>query len=246
MNARNEPRNSPRNDPRNDHCLTCPTRQYCVGAELDEARLLALGACVRPSAPLRKGDYLYRAGDPAEGCFVVRSGTYKRFSVSATGEEHVTGFHYPGDVIGLAGLATGRQADSAIALETATACRVRNESLPVLWSIGGGASLLRLVGEHEEHATEARIGLTQSKADCRVARFLLDLSQRMARHGRSADVLPAPMSRTDLASYLGMTLESLSRVFSRLSRAGLISATRTEITLHSRDQLETIAYHFAD
>lgn len=138
------------------------------------------------------------------------------------------------------------QEESAIAIETGTACRVRPEVLPTLWNLGGGESLLRLLGEHDRQATAARIALSQSKADCRVARFLLDLSERMQEHGRDARVLPAPMSRTDLASYLGMTLESLSRVFSRLSRAKLISATRTEITLLQPDQLQTLAYHLAD
>jgi CRP/FNR family transcriptional regulator, anaerobic regulatory protein len=201
---------------------------------------------VRPSAPQHRGDYLYRAGDRADGCYVVRSGVYKSFAVHAGGEEYVTGFYYPGEILGLPGLATGTQEESAVAIETATACRIRPEALPTLWSLGAGRSLLRLLGEHDRQATTARITLSQSKADCRVARFLLELSERMSMHGRDPLVLPAPMSRTDLASHLGMTLESLSRVFSRLSRAKLISATRTEITLQAPEQLQNLAYHLAD
>jgi CRP/FNR family transcriptional regulator len=208
--------------------------------------LRALGECVRPSAPHRRGDYLYRAGDPSDGCFIVRSGVYKTFAVNTGGEEYVTGFYYPGEILGLPGLARGTQEESAVAIETGTACRVRSDTLPALWSLGGGESLLRLLGTHDRLATAARITLSQSKADCRVARFLLELSERMSAHGRDPNVLPVPMTRTDLASYLGMTLESLSRVFSRLTRARLISATRSEVTLHAPEQLQTLAYHFAD
>lgn len=232
--------------PVSGHCATCPTRHYCLGAGLGADALNALGECMRPSPPLHRGGYLYRAGDPTDGCYIVRSGVYKTFAVNESGEEYVTGFYYPGDVLGLPGLARGVQEESAVAIETGTACRVRPEVLPTLWTLGGGESLLRLLGEHDRQATAARIGLSQSKADCRVARFLLELSERMQEHGRDARVLPAPMSRTDLASYLGMTLESLSRVFSRLTRARLISATRTEVTLLQPEQLQTLAYHLAD
>lgn len=228
------------------HCASCPTRQLCLGADLDAEALHELGECMRPSPPLHKGDYLYRAGDLADGCFVVRSGVFKSFAVNAGGEEYVTGFYYPGELLGLPGLARGVEEESAVAIETATACRVRADMLPRLWSIGSGTSMLRLIGEHDRQATTARIGLSQSKADCRVARFLIDLSERMQTQGRDPHVLPAPMSRTDLASYLGMTLESLSRVFSRFSRAKLISASRTEVTLHAPDQLQALAYHLAD
>lgn len=228
------------------HCDSCPTRQFCLGAGLDIGALLELGECMRPTAPLHKGDYLYRAGDPADGCFIVRSGVFKSFAVNTGGEEYVTGFYYPGEVLGLPGLARGVEEESAVAIETATACRIRADTLPRLWSIGSGAALLRLIGEHDRQATAARIGLSQSKADCRVARFLIDLSERMKAHGRDAEILPVPMSRTDLASYLGMTLESLSRVFSRFSRTHLISATRTQVTLHAPEQLQALAYHLSD
>jgi CRP/FNR family transcriptional regulator len=227
-------------------CEFCPTRQLCLGADLDADALHALGDCIRPSAPMRKGDYLFRAGDPVNGCFIVRSGVYKSFAVNTGGEEYVTGFYYPGELLGLSGLADSVQQESAMAIETGTACRVPIDALPQLWSLGTGRSLLRLLGRNGQQATEARISLSQSKADCRVAQFLLNLAERMQVQGRDPRVLPAPMSRTDLASYLGMTLESLSRVFARLSKAGLISATRTEITLHSPDQLQTLAYHLAD
>jgi len=230
----------------NGQCLTCPTRLLCLGAGLEADGLRELGECMHPTAPQHKGEYLYRSGDPANGCYIVRSGVYKTFAINAGGEEYVTGFFYPGEVLGLPGLARGSHEESAIAIDTGTACRLKTEMLPALWSLGGGDSLLRMLGEHDRQATIARISLSQSRADCRVARFLLELSDRMVTQGRDPLVLPVPMSRTDLASYLGMTLESLSRVVSRLTRTGLITATRSQVTVLAPEQLRTVAHQLAD
>jgi CRP/FNR family transcriptional regulator, anaerobic regulatory protein len=224
-------------------CQECPTRQLCLAAGLDHAALGELAACVKPSAPMAKSEYLYRAGDPAEGCFVVRSGAYKTFTISASGEEYVTGFYFPGELLGLAGQASGDHRESATALMTSTACRVHLEDIPALWSIGSGPSLLRLMGQAERLGSDDHVNLSQTRADARVAGFFVSLARRMQHQGRDALRLPTPMSRTDLANYLGMTLESLSRVLARLSKSGLISATRDEITVRAPSDLEALATH---
>jgi len=222
-------------------CQECPTRLLCLAAGLDRPALERLAACMKPSAPLAKGDCLFRAGDPAGGCFVVRSGAFKTVAISAAGEEYVTGFYFPGELLGMAGQASGEHRESASALMTSTACRVQFEDIPTLWHIGSGQSLLRLIGQTERLSSEDRINLSQSRADARVAGFLLALSRRMRHQGRDPQRLPAPMSRTDLASYLGMTLECLSRALSRLSHAGFISAARHEITLQTPSELKALA-----
>jgi CRP/FNR family transcriptional regulator, anaerobic regulatory protein len=224
-------------------CQDCPTRQLCLAAGLDSHALEQLGECVRPSAPMSKSALLYRAGDAAEGCFVVRSGAYKTFAISASGEEYVTGFYFPGELLGMAGQASGEHRESAMALMTSTACRVRLQDMPTLWSIGSGESLLRLMGQTERLGADVHVNLSQSRADARVAGFLVTLARRMRHQGRDAQRLPVPMSRTDLANYLGMTLECLSRVLARLVKARLISTTRTEIAVHAASDLEALATH---
>jgi CRP/FNR family transcriptional regulator, anaerobic regulatory protein len=228
------------------HCESCPTRHLCLAEGLEGEQLQALATCVRPCAPMHKGDYLFRAGDPADACFVVRSGAFKTFVVNEFGDEYITGFYYPGEILGTSGFAAGVHDESATALDTATTCRVRIEVLPDLWSIGTGPALLRLLGRHDRQATEDRINLTRTRADARIARFLLNLSGRMKHQGRDPAVLPTPMSRTDIANHLGMTLESLSRVIARLSRARLITAARTEITLNDAERLHALACQLDD
>ncbi len=225
------------------HCHECPTRRLCLAAGLQGEALDELGTCVRPSAPMSKGEYLYRAGDVAGACFVVRSGAYKTFALSASGEEYITGFYFPGELLGLSGQADGCYRDSAVALETSTACRVRLEDVPALWRIGGGDSLLRLVGQAERMSADDHMNLSQSAAGARVAGFLMTLSRRMKQQGRDPRVVPTPMSRTDLANYLGMTLECLSRVLARFAKAGLVTASRAHVTLEDPDQLKALAVH---
>jgi CRP/FNR family transcriptional regulator len=164
------------------------------------------------------------------------------FVANADGDVFVTGFHFAGDLIGIDSLGAEQHAESAIAIETATVCRVSIEQMARLWSLDGpGAALLRLLGRHERYATASRVTLGQCGAERRVARFLLDLAARMRERGRDARRLPLPMRRTDLASHLGMTLESLSRVFAKLTRDGLIRAGRTEVALEAPAELQLIA-----
>jgi CRP/FNR family transcriptional regulator len=224
-------------------CLECPTRRLCLAAGLNGEAIESLSECVHPSSPMSKGDLLYRTGDAATDCFVVRSGAYKTFAIRASGEEYVTGFYFPGELMGISGQAVGEHRDTAMALETSTACRVQLDDVPSLWSIGSGRSLLRLMGRAEQMSVDDHVNLSQSAADARVAGFLVTLSRRMKHQGRDPLHLPTPMSRTDLANYLGMTLECLSRVVARLGKAGLVTATRAHITIESPDQLMALAGH---
>lgn len=192
---------------------------------------------------MTRGDYLYRTGEPAHDCFVVRSGAYKTVLLSGSGDEHVSGFYFPGELLGLAAQANGVHRETAVALETSTACRVPLAEIPRLWRIGSGPALLRLMGDNGQRNADDHMNLSRSAADERVAGFLMALAARMRRQGLDSRHLPLPMSRTDLANYLGMTLECLSRVLTRLSSAGLITASRTRVSLEQPAQLSALAEH---
>lgn len=202
-----------------------------------------LTALVRPGAPVTRGHHLYRAGETATDCFVVRSGAFKTTALSADGREQVTGFHFPGEIVGFSGQADGTHHETVIAMETSTACQVPVAALPELWRIGGGPSLLRLIGQTERRHAHDCVNLGQPAADARVAGFLVRLARRMAHLGRDSSCLPLPMSRTELASYLGMTIECLSRVLARFTRGKLVTAERRQITLHEPAGLAALAPH---
>lgn len=216
-----------------------------MARDLSSAAQSMLGEMVATSAPMDRGDYLYRAGDTARAWFVVRSGVYKTINDTADGEEYVTGFYYPGEILGLEGAAAGRYEESAVALGSATACAVVLDNLPRIWALGAHRSILRLIAEHERNEKSLRINMSQSRADVRIAGYLKLLMERTARLGFDPTCLAMPMSRTDLANHLGLTLECVSRVLSKWRRAGVIDTDRSTLRVLRPDELRTTAYHIA-
>ena len=112
-------------------------------------------------------------------------------------------FTIPGEILGLDGPATGSHSDTAVALTASTACDLGLDKLPEIWGLGAGASLLRLIAEHERNESMLRINLSQSRAEARIAGFLKLLMDRTERLGFDPTMLSMPMSRTDLANHLG-------------------------------------------
>lgn len=226
-------------------CALCPTRGLCIARDLSEASLGVLDEIVATSLPMAKGEYLYRAGDAADAWYVVRSGVYKTIVDTADGDEYVTGFYYPGEIVGLEGAADGRFGESAIALGSATACAVVIANLPRIWALGGDRSILRLIAEHERNEKALRVNMSQSRAEVRIAGFLKLLMERTGRLGFDPTCLAMPMSRTDLASHLGLTLECVSRVLSRWRRSGVIDTDRSTLRILKPDALRSTALHLA-
>lgn len=225
----------------NDHCATCPARRLCLARELDGQALEALGHHLSPPVALQRGEYLYRHGDMTDVVHVVRSGAFKTVFVTRTGDEHVTALHFPGELFGLGGFSLGMHSESAIALDTSSVCRVRTSDLPALWSLGCDRSFLHLVGLQEMTGRLVRMRLSEPSAATRIASFLVERAHRQQRAGLSAETIYMPVSRTDLANYLGMTLECLSRTLGRLSRAGYCSTHRSSIDILQPEALATLA-----
>jgi CRP/FNR family transcriptional regulator len=226
-------------------CRVCPTRHVCTARGLDPDALDRLSDCIDTTRALGRNDHLYRAGDSADSCFVVRSGVFKTLLVSAGGDETVTGFHYPGELIGFSALAAGTHQESAQAIASSTACRIRYSTIRDLFACGAGNALLELLAEREQNDRLQAINLRQSKADHKIAGFFSLLMLRLERLGYSSTTLPMPMSRTDLANHLGLTLECVSRLLGKWKRAGVISTERDLVRVHKPGEIATLAYHLA-
>lgn len=226
-------------------CTLCPTRAVCVAADLNDVALDQLDGCVTTSDPLKRGDILYRSGDRSEHCYLVRSGAFKTTETTGAGEEYVTGFAFPGELLGLSGLQGENFEETTTALASATVCRIRRSELPRLWTLGAGPALLRLIGEHERLRIAAQVNLCQSRAPARIAGFLHLMTRRFSKLGFDPNHLPLPMSRTDLATYLGLTLECLSRVLSTWRRAGVIDTSRDLIRILKPAELANSAPHLS-
>ena len=221
-------------------CSTCAFSEACLSQGMDKRALGDLHMLVEHVGPLHAGEHLFREGDPFEAIAAVRAGTVKTYVVDAEGNEHVLGFHLPGEVIGLNAIDGEHYPCNAIALDTVMLCRFSFPKMAVLATRLPGLQrhLFRLLSRDIGRAT---LLAGDWSADQRMAAFLVAFSQRLAARGFSPRRFQLTMARTDIANYLRLAPETVSRVLRRFQREGLLSVDRRELELLDRDQLEALA-----
>jgi CRP/FNR family transcriptional regulator len=173
---------------------------------------------------LRKGNVLYRAGDRFNALYAIRTGSSKSVLLARNGQEQVTGYHMAGDAIGTDGIGTGKYACQATALEDIAVCRLPFEDVESLARSSDQFrhNLYALLCRENARAQMLMIVLGTMRAEQRLAVYLLDLSGRHQACGYSSCEFVLRMSRREIGSYLGLTLETVSRLFSQFTRDGLI------------------------
>jgi len=191
-----------------------------------------------------KGDVLYNVGDPIRAVYAVRVGTFKTRVTIEDGRSQVLGFRLPGEILGIDSLMQPTHGTAAIALEDSSLCMISSETLR-FWLADIPALrqrlLLALLQEtHQDRTLLTMLGLMS--ADERMAGFLLSLSDRFAARGFAASEFMLRMTREDIGSYLGLKLETVSRVLSRLAGAGIIEVRSRHIEILDRAALRR-RYH---
>ncbi|MGY6519848.1 MAG: helix-turn-helix domain-containing protein [Lysobacteraceae bacterium] len=225
-------------------CAQCSLQQLCLPAGIGAEDLKRLDEVVRKRRPLGRGDALFRVGSPLGSLFVAREGAFKTVALSEDGTEQVIGFHLPGELLGLDALGEGVHRCDAHALEPAEVCEVPLDELGAIAARIPSLhqQLLRVIGQSmgRDHDHLAMMG--RRHANERVALFLHGLSERLQRLGRDPDHLTLPMSREEIASYLGLVIETVSRTFSRLQDEGVISVRGRKLQVLDRARLDLIAH----
>lgn len=221
-------------------CETCSVRQMCLPGGLEMEGDTVLRKLLMGARRLRKGQRLYVAGEPFQFLYAVRFGTLKSTLPLASGCDQVTGFHLAGDLLGLDGPATGQHPTGAIALENTDTCAISYAQL--LEACAESRPLRRRVGQLmaaqlvREHGTLELIA--RSHTEARVAGFLLFMAQSMRLRGYSAREFQLRMSRAEIGSYLGMSLETVSRSLSAFARVGLVRVRSRSIELLKPEELQ--------
>ena len=205
-------------------CSSCAMRPLCMPQGLSPDELPKLEALICSARPVRRGEALYRSGDPFGNLFAVRSGSLKTTLTYRDGREQVTGLRLAGEALGFDGISGDRHAGGATALEDSTVCIIPYVKLKRLCRDVGSMQerLHKLMGEQIVRETAQMMVLGSLSADERVATFLLDVSERNAKRGYSSAEFNLRMTREDMGSYLGTTLETVSRTLSRFQKRGLI------------------------
>ena len=221
-------------------CSTCAFSQACLSEGMDKSALMDLHVLVEHVGPLHAGEHVFREGDVFEAIAAVRAGTVKTYVIDRDGHEQVLGFHLPGEVIGLDAIDGDRYPCNAVALDTVMLCRFSFPRISVLAARLPGLQqhLFRLMSRDIGRAS---LLAGDYSADQRMAAFLVGLSRRLAARGFSPDRFQLTMARTDIANYLRLATETVSRVLKRFQHDGLIHVDRRELELLGRKRLEDLA-----
>ncbi|MET0355483.1 MAG: fumarate/nitrate reduction transcriptional regulator Fnr [Cellvibrio sp.] len=224
-------------------CGNCRLSTICLPISLHVDEIDHLDNIVQRGKPLQKGEYLYRANDAFNSVFAIRSGAVKVVNISETGDEQITGFYLPGEVVGMDGLADNVYTNSVIALETSSVCEIpfnRLEDLSLKIPSLQHYFFQLMSREITQDQQVIRL-LSKSNAEARIASLLLSISARNGRRNLSTLEFILPMSRTDIGNFLGLTIETVSRIFTRLQKNNVIHVDKKEISLKDINALRNIA-----
>ncbi|MDH3376973.1 MAG: helix-turn-helix domain-containing protein [Gammaproteobacteria bacterium] len=183
---------------------------------------------------LQRGDHLYKMGDPTKGVYVIRAGAIKSYTISESGDQQILGFHLTGDIIGFDGFANGRNQCCAQALDTSSVTLVTFDQL---FSSSGTQyqdlrqDVFRHISRGLNRDSELVLLLAKKTAEQRLAWFLMQFSDYLRNRGLCGTEFSLPMSRTDIANYLGLAMETVCREFAKLKDRNILQFERRSVII---------------
>ena len=225
------------------HCNTCTLNALCLPLSLNDSDMDRLDGIIRRGRPIQKGQVLFQQGDTFQSVYAVRTGALKTYTLASNGEEQITGFHLASELVGLAGYDNEIYPLTAKALETTTICEIPLVQLDILADELPELrrQLMRNMSTEIRHDQHMMLLLSKKNAEERVASFLLNIAQRYGRRGFSTSHFRLPMSRVDISNYLGLAVETISRVFTRFQKNELIETQGKEVMLLDIETLSELA-----
>lgn len=220
-------------------CSTCAFSEACLSQGYHKSALAQLHVLVEHKGPYAAGQHIFREGDDFNSVAAVRGGVVKTYRIDRNGREQVVGFHLPGEVIGFGAIHSARYPVSAVALDSALLCVF---SFPKLAMLAACMPTLqhRLFSLMSQDINGALVLAGDYSADERLAAFLLNVSERLSQRGFSGTCFHLMMARTDIASYLRLAPETVSRVLRRMSNDGLIEVEGRLVTIRDEQRLHAL------
>ena len=224
-------------------CRNCRLLPLCEPGHAKVSTIEKLSAIIRHRLPLSRGGAVFREGDPFRSVYIVSSGAMKTFTCSCDGDEQIMGFYLAGELVGMDGVHTGSHGCSAVALDRSSVCEIPFEKFETLAQRIPGLlhQMLCMMSKEILRDEETMLLLGKKTADERLASLLLSLARRFQERGYSAHEFHLPMSRDDIANYLGLAHETVSRLFSRIQRQGLLAVRGKHLRINDFTQLEILA-----
>lgn len=224
-------------------CGQCSLSTLCMPRGLHQEEFDQLAALVKRERPLEKGEPLFELGQPFKSLYAIRTGSLKVFLPTNDGEEQIVGFHMPGELLGFDGMGHDVHSCSAVALESTSVCELPYSRMHDLCRELPGLSehFMTLMSNEiaDEHAM--MLMLAKKSAEERLASFLLSLSSRFSRRGFSPKQFNLTMSRNDISNYLGLAVETVSRIMTHLQEEKIIDVDRRFVSILDMPRLRDLA-----
>lgn len=194
--------------------------------------------------PLQRNQAVYESGQQFNSIYAVRSGAIKTFSIDESGEEHVIGFYLPGEIFGLDAIDEKIHVSGAKALETSAICEMPYSQMDELSSKIHNlqSHMYRLFSREIREDQEMQMLLSKKTAEEKIGNFLLNLSLRYQQRKLSPTTFRLPMARTDIGNYLGLAVETVSRVFTRLQNNKVLHVEGKEVEILDHHKLCLVAH----
>ncbi len=221
-------------------CSNCNLRDLCMPIGLSAEELRRVDELVARRPVIKRGTTLFCNGEKFTSLYAIRTGFFKTSVTTEDGRDQVTGFQMAGEIMGLDGIVNDHHTCDAIAIEDAEVCVLPFERIE---EISREVKAL----QHHVHKIMSReivrehgvmLLLGNMRAEERLAAFLLNLVQRLHARGFSQSDLILRMTREEIGSYLGLTLETVSRTFSKFADDGLITVNQRHIQIQNADALK--------
>ena len=224
-------------------CQNCGIYQLCLPMGLDSPDTALLDRYVKRKRLFKRGEALYRIGETLACVYAIRSGSVKTYISTDDGRLQITGFHVPGELLGLNAIDEKRHNCEAVALETVSVCEISVDCFEelALQIPSVHHQMLKMMSREIKHNQELMLLLGKKNAEERLATYLLSLSWRFAMRNCSSTQFNLTMSRGDIGNYLGIAEETVSRLFSRFQEDGMITSERRHIVLKDIGRLSAIA-----
>lgn len=225
------------------HCQNCGINQLCLPYTLDKTSLEELDSIIERKRPYQKGEILFSDGEPLLSLFAVRSGSIKSYILNEVGDYQITNFHMPGDLIGFTSIAENEYQGFAEALETSMVCEIPfqhletlSQKVPTLQK-----QVLRLMSEELNNDKRLLTSINSRSAESRMATFFIELSSRFEARGLSPIEFRLSMTRAEIGNYLGITVETVSRIMSKLQKQSSINVEGRLIQILDKYSLQRLA-----
>lgn len=211
-------------------CDVCALSEICLPAGLNSEELILLEKNVITSIKLKKGEILYPAGEKFSGLYAIKSGSFKSAVSNSDGDAQIVGFHMPGELVGFDGYDSSHTS-SIVALENSMVCKVPSTHLDFLCAnIGSVSKHVHIMIANDVRAHNSVLMLiAQKSAEDRVLCFLKNISDRNKNRGFSSVDFTLSMPRGDIANFLGMAPETISRLLAQLQEDRVVEFDRRNV-----------------